>query len=85
MTRWRYTIWLKDRPEVKVKKHRQSACKLCIIDHCQAAATAVAITHRVPVGRVGWMVERLTGVVDGWAIVYTSEMPKLTRVRCHAH
>ena len=85
MTRWRYTVWLRERPEVKVKKHRQSSCKLCVISQCHTLATEVTLAHHLAPTQVAWKVERLRGVVDGWEIVYTSEMPRVTVCRRHAH
>lgn len=85
MTRWRLTVWLIPKPEVRVKKHWRGSCKLCAIDRCMMLAQECAAAHKMIYAEMGWKVERLAGVVDGWSIVYTSDMPKLARVKRHAH
>jgi len=48
-------------------------------------ARECADANHVPEYTVHWTVEKLAGVVDGWDIVYTSSMPRLTRAKRHAH
>jgi hypothetical protein len=85
VARWRFEIWLTDRPKVRVVKHRELACKLCAISRCMKLAEVIAETWHARDETVSWSVSKLANVVDGWQVVYTSQMPKLTRVNRHAH
>ena len=85
MTRWRVTYWPVAKPTVKKRVHRQGDCKLCIIDYAMTTIEQVALDNHRTYRDYGWTVEKLTGVVDGWTIVYTNSQQRLTGVKRHAH
>ncbi len=84
MARWRITLEHLADPVARRKVHRQHRCKLCMIYLAMTLACEMAGIRNVPVADISWELEKLTGVVDGWNIVYTSRMPTLTKVKRHA-
>lgn len=84
MARWRITLWLADQPDIRLRIHRQYKCKLCAIMYVHKRAAEMAEVHHIGPLDIGWDLEMLKGVVDGWDIVYTSRMPRLSKVSRHA-
>jgi hypothetical protein len=85
MTRWRLRTWFADRPTRPKVTQYQGACKLCAIARCIRQARAMDAVRRVRPGTCLWQVERLTGVVDRWEIVFTNRSRIGDWVLNHGH
>ena len=84
-TRWRFILWLTDRPEIRMTKHYQHACKLCAIKRCQEWATLMSDGHGHCHDSVKWTIEKIDGHLTQWNIVFSSDDRIGPWVRRHGH
>jgi hypothetical protein len=85
MKRWRILVWMPQQQNISVKRHINKDCRLCVVRQAHDMACKIAVNLNVKIGELCWQVERPTGHLDKWEIVWTDKTGLSPAVKRHAH
>lgn len=72
VTRYRVTVQLPDRPDIRKRITFANSCTRCAVQTAEVRASAIDEAWKLDHGTTTWTLERLGGVVDGWVQIARS-------------
>jgi hypothetical protein len=85
MSRFRIKIWFPDDEKILLTRFRNGDCKWCVVSHADMVTREIATVHGLSPQSAKWTVEKLTGAVDGWDIIFTSNTKVDRWIKRHGH
>jgi len=75
VTRYRIEVWRTDTDATVIRKHINETCKLCAVKKAVIMANGYRTGMHLSENTVQWSLSRLSGHLQGWAIVHHSGQP----------
>lgn len=72
MSKWRVTVWPKERPKVRLVKYKRSATLQEATEWAVDEICRVMNAHHLDLGTVEFTLEHLDGGIQGWHVKYSS-------------
>jgi hypothetical protein len=85
MARYRLKAWFPEKSAQRLTKHRQTKCKICILDWAQNTVREMEYNNHRTSGSAKWTLERINADGFEWQIFWHDGMPEVAVSKRHAH